>query len=112
MPETPGPTRTSSNSPVSWRGWRWTRRTTLGRASEIALGDGLTCRLAGRSATLAFEGRRASFTCGMKDADTIALLGDLEAAEGGFRIVRARITQGAQGFTLASSEPILVTAPR
>ena len=46
----------------------------------------------------------------MKDGDTIALLGDLEAAEGGFRIVRARITQGAQGFTLASSEPILVTA--
>ena len=42
----------------------------------------------------------------MKDGDTIALLGDLEAAEGGFRIVRARIAQGAQGFTLASSEPI------
>jgi hypothetical protein len=86
--------------------------TTLGRASEIALGDGLTCRLTGRGATLAFEGRRASFTCGMKDGDTVALLGDLEAAEGGFRIVRARITQGAQGFALASSEPILVTAPR
>ena len=85
---------------------------TLARASEIALGDGLTCRLAGRGATLAFEGRRASFTCGVKDGDTIALLGDLEAAEGGFRIVRARITQGAQGFALASSEPILVTAPR
>ena len=32
--------------------------------------------------------------------------------EGGFRILRARIAQGAQGFTLVSSEPILVTAPR
>jgi len=48
----------------------------------------------------------------MKGGDTIALLGDLEASEGGFRIVRARITQGVQGFILASSEPILVTAPR
>ena len=47
----------------------------LARASEIALADGLTCRLAGRGATLAFEGRRASFTCGMKDGDTVALLG-------------------------------------
>ena len=84
----------------------------LARPAEIALLDGLTCRQAGRGATLAFEGRRASFTCGMKDGDTIALLGDLEAAEGGFRIVRARITQGAQGFALASSEPIFVTAPR
>ena len=84
----------------------------LARAAEIALADGLTCRHAGRGATLAFEGRRASFTCGMKDGDTIALLGDLEAVEGGFRIVRARIAQGAQGFTLVSSEPILVTAPR
>ena len=84
----------------------------LARASEIALADGLTCRFAGKGATLAFEGRRASFTCGMKDGDTVALLGDLEAVEGGFRIVRARIAQGARGSRSRSSEPILVTAPR
>ncbi|HYN01638.1 MAG TPA: hypothetical protein VE359_04275, partial [Vicinamibacteria bacterium] len=64
---------------------------TLARASEIALADGLTCRFAGKGATLAFEGQRATYTCGMKDGDTVALLGDLAAAEGGFRIVRARI---------------------
>ena len=86
--------------------------TTAARVSEITLSDGLTCRFAGMGATLAFEGRRASFTCGMKDGDTVALLGDLEGLEGGFRILRARIAQGAQGFTLVSSEPILVTAPR
>jgi hypothetical protein len=84
----------------------------LARPAEIALLDGLTCRHAGRGATLVFEGRRASFTCGVKDCDTVALLGDLEAVSGGFRIVRARIAQGEQGFTLASSAPILVTAPR
>ena len=60
----------------------------------------------------AFEGRRASYTCGMKDDDTVALLGDLEPAEGGFRIARARIAQREQGFALVSSEPILVAAPR
>jgi hypothetical protein len=86
--------------------------TTAVRVSEIALADGLTCRFAGKDATLAFEGRRASFTCGMKDGDTVTLLGELEPVEGGFRIVRARIAHGESGFTLRSSEPILVTAPR
>lgn len=86
--------------------------TTSARVSEIALADGLTCRLAGMGATLAFEGRRAIFTCGMKDGDTVALLGDLEPTEGGLRIVRARIAQREQGFTLVSSETTLVTAPR
>jgi uncharacterized membrane protein len=86
--------------------------TTAVRVSEIALADGLTCRFAGKGATLAFEGRRASFTCGMKDGDTVTLLGELEPVEGGFRIVRARIAHGESGFTLRSSEPILVTAPR
>jgi uncharacterized membrane protein len=85
---------------------------TPARVSEIALADGLTCRHAGTGATLAFEGRRASFTCGMKDGDTIALLGDLEPVEGGFRVVRARIAHGESGFTLRSSDTILVTSPR
>ena len=84
----------------------------LARPAEIALLDGLTCRHSGRGATLAFEGRRANYTCGTKDGDTVALLGELEAAEGGFRILRARIAHGAQGFALVSSQPILVTAPR
>ena len=86
--------------------------TTAVRVSEIALADGLTCRFAGKGATLAFEGRRASFTCGMKDGDTVTLLGELEPVEGGFRIVRARIAHGEGGFTLRSSETIFVTAPR
>jgi uncharacterized membrane protein len=84
----------------------------LARASEIALADGLACRFAGKGATVAFEGRRASFTCGMTGGDTVSLLGELEPVEGGFRIVRARIAHGESGFTLRSSEPILVTAPR
>jgi hypothetical protein len=84
----------------------------LARASEIALADGLTCHLAGTGATLAFGGRRASYTCGTKDGDTVALLGELEPAEGGFRIVQARIAHGESGFALRSSETILVTAPR
>jgi hypothetical protein len=48
----------------------------------------------------------------LKDGDTVALLGELEPVEGGFRIVRARIAHRDGGFTLLASEPILVTAPR
>jgi uncharacterized membrane protein len=89
-----------------------TVETTPARVSEVALGDGLACRLSGMGATLAFEGRRASYTCGMKDGDTVVLLGDLEPGEGGFQIVRARIAHGESGFSLRSSETILVAAPR
>jgi len=83
-----------------------------GEVTALTLPDGVVCRSVGKGATLAFEGRRASFTCGVKDGDTVALLGDLEAVSGGFRIVRARIAQGERGFKLVSSEPILVTSPR
>ena len=85
---------------------------TPARVTEIALSDALTCRRAGKVATLAFEGRRANYTCGMKDGETVALLGDLEPVEGGFRIVRARVAQGEAGFVLRSSETIVVAAPR
>ena len=86
--------------------------TTSARVSEVVLGDGFTCRLAGMGATLAFGGRRANYTCGMKDGGTVVLLGDVEPAEDGFRIVRARIAHGEQGFALVSSESILVSVPR
>lgn len=116
-PLSPGPEGLlqARKAEIAWNEGSWSVRNAgpvLARPAEISLSDGLTCRHAGKGATPSFAGRRASFTCGMKDGDTIALLGNLEAAEGGFRIVRARITQGAQGFALASSEPILVTAPR
>lgn len=81
------------------------------RVAEIALSDGSTCRFAGTGATLAFSGRRASYTCGMQGGATLALLGELEPAEGGYRIVRARITHGDAGFTLRSEETIVVRAP-
>jgi hypothetical protein len=86
--------------------------TTAARVSEVALSDELTCRLTGTGAALAFEGRRANYTCGMKDGETVALLGDMEPVEGGFRVVRARIAHGESGFVLRSSETILVTGPR
>jgi hypothetical protein len=116
-PLSPGPDGLlqARKAEIGWNEGSWSVRkaeSVLARASEIALVDGLTCRHAGKGATLAFEGRRATYTCGMKDGGTVALLGDLEAADGGFRIVRARIAQGEQGFTLVSSAPILVTAPR
>jgi len=86
--------------------------TTVVRVTEITLSDGLVCRFAGKGSTLAFDGRRASYTCGMKDGATVALLGDLKPVEGGFRIVRARIAEGDSGLALSASEPILLAAPR
>jgi hypothetical protein len=111
----PGDLLTAQRAEIAWNeGLASLRRVEPvgARVSEIALADGLVCRHAGTGVTLAFEGRRASYTCGMKDGDTVALLGELEPVEGGFRIVRARIAHGESGFTLRSSEPILVTAPR
>jgi hypothetical protein len=84
---------------------------TFARASEIALDEGLVCRAASANAALGFEGRRVSYNCGGKEGETIALLGALEAADRGFRIVRARVAYGETAFTLRSTEPILVTAP-
>ncbi len=82
------------------------------RATEITLATGLACRFAGTGATLAFAGRRLAYSCGTKDGDTVALLGELEPAEGGFRILLAKVADGESGFTLRSTEPILVSVPR
>jgi uncharacterized membrane protein len=82
------------------------------RAAEITLASGLVCRFAGKGATLAFEGQRLAYSCGTKDGDSVALLGELESAADGFRILRARIAHGDSGFTLRSSEPIPVAVPR
>jgi uncharacterized membrane protein len=85
---------------------------TPARVSEVALADGLVCRHSGIGATLVFEGRRASYTCGMNGGETVVLLGELEPVEGGFRITRARVAHDGSGFSLRSTETILVTAPR
>lgn len=82
------------------------------RVSEIAFSDGLTCRSSGAGATVAFEGRRATFTCGTLDGARVVLLGNLEPVEGGFRVRRARVVAGAGGFSVADEESLLVTLPR
>ena len=87
-------------------------RATPVRVDEITLADGLSCRAQRTSAGLAFGGRRASYSCGMRDGQTVALLGELEPDEGGFRIVRARLAQGEQGLEIRAEETILVSAPR
>jgi hypothetical protein len=100
---------------IAWRESEAAARpieTTSAKASEVRLADALTCRAAGTGATPAFEGRRVTYTCGVKDGETVALLGDLEPVEGGFRIVRGRIGHSETGFVLRSSDAILVTAPR
>jgi uncharacterized membrane protein len=82
------------------------------RVSEIAFSDGLACRGSGAGATVAFGGRRAAFTCGTREGARLVLLGDLQPAEGGLRVTRARVVTGDGGFTLAAEESLLVTLPR
>jgi hypothetical protein len=86
---------------------------TFARATEIALADGLVCRFSGKGAAPAFEGRRANYSCGIKDGATVALLGELEpAGEGAFRILRARVGHAESGFALLGTEEIRVSGPR
>lgn len=94
-------------------GWEFLNaEPTAVRVVEIRLDEGLTCHSTGKGATLAFGGQRANYSCGLVAGETIALLGDLVPAAGGFRITRAVIVQGPDGFALKESAPILVAAPR
>jgi hypothetical protein len=84
-----------------------------GEIAALALPDGSICRGARTGATLVFEGRPFNFDCGTSGVDRVTLAdGDMEAAEGGVRIVRARIAHGGSGLSLRSSETIPVTSPR
>jgi hypothetical protein len=82
------------------------------RVSEISFSDGLTCRSSGSGATVAFGGRRAALTCGTLAGARVVVLGDLEPVEGGLRATRARVVAGADGFSVAGEESLLVTLPR
>jgi uncharacterized membrane protein len=82
------------------------------RVVEIRLDEGLTCNETGHGATLAFGGQRASYSCGLAGGGTVALLGNLTPADGGFLITRAVIAHGPDGFSLKESAPILIAEPR
>lgn len=49
-----------------------------GPAAVVELGDGTQCLNAGQGATLAFEGKRLNFSCGIQNEDQLGLLGDLQ----------------------------------
>ncbi len=64
---------------------------------EILLTDGTVCRNAGTGATLAFDGKRLSYTCG----SNVALIGDIDSQAGGvFRVEKAQLN----GSAFVSSE--------
>jgi hypothetical protein len=73
----------------------------------IELADGTLCAFAGMGATLAFEGKRLNFTCGSPE---VGLLGEVRLTEDGWAIEKAVIEHGDSGFTLLSSEEVLITA--
>lgn len=70
-------------------------------AATLDLADGTQCAFAGQGATFAFDGKRLNYTCGQEGADTLGLLGDLEASEKGIYLAaKAVMGKNDQGFTL------------
>ncbi len=63
------------------------------------------CRFAGTGATLAFEGKRANFTC---DAEDVALIGDVERGPNGWLIEKATLTRNDGSFAVAASQMALI----
>jgi heat shock protein HslJ len=70
---------------------------------HIELADGTTCAWAGTGATLAFDGKRANFTC---DPEQVVLLGEVELSDAGWLIEKATIAHGDEGFTVADTEMV------
>ena len=68
---------------------------------EIVLADGTVCRHAGIGATLAFDGKRLSHSCG----PNAGLIGDIDIQAGGvFRVEKAQLN----GSQLVSSEMVTI----
>jgi len=68
----------------------------------------LRCLFAGTGATLAFEGKRLNFTCVRDGPNEIGLLGDVVLEDAGWTIDKATIGHGDAGFSLLSSEKVLI----
>lgn len=75
--------------------------------AAIVLPDGTECLWAGMGATMAFDGERLNYTCGMSDAGETVLLGDIvQDEETVWTVTKGLVTHGDDGFSLAESEPV------
>jgi hypothetical protein len=68
----------------------------------------LRCLFAGTGATLAFDGKRLNFTCEQDGQNEIGLLGDVMVADAGWTIEKGLIGHSDAGFSLLSSEMVLI----
>ena len=76
----------------------------------ITLEDGAECLNAGQGATLAFDGKRLNFTCGMTESEEqIGLLGDPAQAEGVVTAEKVIIGHGDNGFFVEESMMVPAT---
>ncbi len=80
--------------------------------AAFVLPDGNTCLFAGTGATLAFDGKRVTYTCDMApEGKMVGILGDpVPTGETEWQVEVATIAHGDGGFTLESSETIEFTA--
>jgi hypothetical protein len=84
--------------------------------AEFVLPDGTTCLFSGTGATVAFDGKRANYTCGPLDAtesstQTLAILDDpMIVGPTEYFVDLATVAQTEGGFELHASEVISFTA--
>jgi putative hemolysin len=74
---------------------------------RIELADGTQCLFAGTGATLAFEGKRLSYTCQVEGQE-VGLLGDLKQSEGVWKVEKVVIGHGDSGFFVQESEEVTI----
>ena len=77
-------------------------------ATSITLPDGTVCQFSGTGATLAFNGQRANYNCGVApDGSTVVILGNPTFKLGVGTIQQGRVVPATGGgFTLASTQNI------
>ncbi len=80
--------------------------------AAFVLPDGNTCLFAGTGATLAFDGKRVTYTCDIApEGKMVGILGDpVPSGETEWQVEVATLAHGDGGFTLESSETIEFTA--
>jgi hypothetical protein len=80
--------------------------------AEITLADGQLCVAAAKDSTLAFDGERVSFRCGVSGLAERVLLGEPAMVEGSFVLFQALAGPGELGYVLRDRERLIVSSPR
>jgi hypothetical protein len=80
--------------------------------AEITLADGQLCVAVAKSSTVAFDGERVTFSCGVSGLAERVLLGEPTMVAGSFVLAQALTSPGELGYVLRDRERLVVSSPR